>query len=159
VKQTLTKGDVKMLVKDIMSHFVTTIDEEASLKEAASKMRDHDIGCLLVSRDDNLSGIVTDRDITCKGVADGMDIDAMIVSDVMTRDVIWCAENSDVEDALHIMENNQIRRLPVLDGEKTLVGVLSIGDISTQMPHELSGEVIEAISKTGKRKPPMTTVS
>jgi len=144
-----------MLVKEIMSPFVTTIGACDDLKQAARKMRDLDIGCLLVSQDDRLTGIVTDRDIACKGVADGMDIDAMIVSDVMSTDVIWCTENEGVEDAIRLMEVRQVRRLPVLDDENNLVGILTLGDISTQLSHELSGEVIEAVSMSEHKKYPI----
>lgn len=144
-----------MLVKDIMSPFVKTINENDGLKEAARKMRELDIGCLLVDRGDQLTGIVTDRDITCKGVADDMDIDAMIVSDVMSRELVWCAENEDVEDAIRLMENKQVRRLPVMDDEKNLVGILTLGDVSTQLSHELSGEVIEAVSRPENGKYPL----
>jgi len=140
-----------MLVKDIMSSFVIMIDEEKDLRKTARKMRDHDVGCLLVYSDDNLSGIVTDRDITCKGVADCMDFDALTAGDVMSKDIIWCNENENVEDAIRLMENNQIKRLPVLDDEMTLVGILTLGDISTHLSHELSGEVVEAISSSANK--------
>jgi len=145
-----------MLVKEIMSPFVATISENAGLKEAAREMHERDIGCLLVSENDWLTGIVTDRDITCKGVADGMDIDAMIVRDVMSKDITWCRENEDIEDAIRLMEKRQVRRLPVLDDEKNLVGILTVGDISTQLSHELSGEVIEAVSMSSHNKYPVS---
>ncbi len=146
-----------MLVKEIMSPTAITIDEDDSLKDAARKMRDLDIGCLLVSLKDHLTGIVTDRDIICKGLADDMDIDTMTVSDVMSGDIIWCRENEDIEDAIRLMENRQIRRLPVLDDESDLVGIVTLGDISTHLPHNLSGEVIEAVSMPVNRACPVAT--
>lgn len=145
-----------MLVKEVMSSTAITIDENENLKAAARKMRDMDIGCLPVCQTDgDLTGIVTDRDIICRGVADGLDTDAMIVSDVMSKDLTWCNINEDIEDAIRLMENQQIRRLPVLDGDKKLVGILTLGDISTHLPHDLSGEVIEAVSMPVNRACPV----
>ncbi|PCI46920.1 MAG: inosine-5-monophosphate dehydrogenase [Alphaproteobacteria bacterium] len=145
-----------MRVKEVMSSTAITIDEDENLKAAARKMRDLDIGCLPVCQaNGDLAGIITDRDITCRGVADGLDTDAMIVSDVMSKDLIWCNINEDIEDAIRLMENQQIRRLPVLDVDKKLVGILALGDISTHLPHDLSGEVIEAVSMPVNRACPV----
>jgi len=137
-----------MRVKEIMSTSPVTIDEGESLRDTASKMDDLDIGCLLVKRGEELRGIVTDRDIACHGIGQGLDADLTTIGDIMSKNVIWCRDNEDVEDAIRLMENKQIRRLPVMNDKKKLVGILTVGDISTQLPHELSGEVIEAISRS-----------
>ena len=139
-----------MLVKDIMSNFVIMVDEQTNLREIARKMRDHDVGCLLVYTEDNLSGIVTDRDITCKGVVN-RDSDVLTAADIMSKDIIWCKENENIEDAIRLMENNQIKRLPVLDEDMDLVGILTLGDVSTHLSHELAGEVVEAISSSANK--------
>ncbi len=93
-----------MLVKEIMSGRKISVPSDTSLIAAARKMRDNDIGCLLIENDRNLPGIVTDRDITCRGLVSGLDIKDMTVEDVMSRDIIWCAEEEHVEDAVRLME-------------------------------------------------------
>ena len=90
--------------------------------------------------------MVTDRDIAIRGLADGKDISALEARDVMTRDVIFCRDTEDAEDALRIMENNKVRRLPVLDDAEKLVGMVSLGDISHALSRELTGEVTKAVS-------------
>lgn len=135
-----------MLVKDVMSERKITISPDSLLTTAARKMRNEDIGCLMVEKKGQLQGIVTDRDITCRGLASNQDCSKMHVSDVMTDEVVWCAEEEDVEDALRIMEQMKVRRLPVVAEGGNTVGMLSVGDISTHLSHELSGEVIEAVS-------------
>lgn len=143
-----------MLVKEIMSPIVETIEEGNTLKNAARRMRDLDIGCLIVRKGDNVAGIVTDRDITCYGVADGLDFDALVVGDVMSKDIIWCSENEDVEDAVRLMETQQLRRLPVLDDERNLVGLISLGDVSLNLSHDLTGQVVRAVSLSVKKAYP-----
>jgi len=140
-----------MLVKEIMSPFVETIEEGDALRNAAKRMRDLDIGCLVVCKGDDATGIVTDRDITCYGVADGLDFDSLVVSDVMSKDIIWCSENEEIEDALRLMENQQLRRLPVLDDERNLVGIISLGDVSLNLSHNLTGQVVRAVSMSVKK--------
>ncbi len=140
-----------MQVKEIMSPYVITVEEDETLKEAAQRMRDLDIGCLLVSSGGEVAGIITDRDITCKGVADGLDFESLVVSDVMSKGIIWCSEDQDIEDAIRLMENEQIRRLPVLDEERNLVGLISLGDVSLNLPYDLSGQVIKAVSMSVKK--------
>ncbi len=136
-----------MLVKEIMSDRKISVSSDTSLIAAARKMRDNDIGCLLIENDEKLLGIVTDRDITCRGLVSGLDIKDMTVEDVMSRDIIWCAEEEHVEDAVRLMEKNKVRRLPVIAGEDGhLVGVLSLGDMSHHLSHHLFGEVIAAVS-------------
>lgn len=135
-----------MLVKDIMTKRKVSVSPETSLVNAARKMCDSDIGCLLVEKNENLLGIVTDRDIACRGLTSGLDVQEVTVADIMSRDVVWCAEEEHVEDAVRLMEEHKVRRLPVRGGKGELVGMLSISDISLNLPNQLSGEVIAAIS-------------
>jgi CBS domain-containing protein len=109
-------------------------------------MRDLDIGAIPVGENDRLIGMVTDRDITCRGVANGKDLGTLTARDVMSKGIFYCRDNEDLEDALRIMEQRQVRRLPVINDRKRMVGMLSIGDIGDAASHELSGEVIAAVS-------------
>ena len=90
--------------------------------------------------------MVTDRDIACRGVANGQDLAKLTARDVMSKGIFYCSDGEDLEDALRIMEQKQVRRLPVIDDRKRMVGMLSIGDIADAASHELSGEVIAAVS-------------
>ncbi len=148
-----------MLVKEIMSDRKISVSSATSLVDAARKMRDNDIGCLLVENDERLQGIVTDRDVTCRGLVSGLDVKDMTVEDVMSRDVIWCVEEEHVEDAVRLMEKNQVRRLPVLgNGNGSVVGVLSLGDISNNLSHHLSGEVVAAVSRAESLPPTVSSL-
>jgi len=135
-----------MQVKDVMNPKVEFVGPETCLTDIATKMRDLDLGALPIEDGDDLIGIITDRDIAMRVIANGKDPDATPVRDVMSTDMIWCFDDQDVEDAAHLMEAKKVRRLPVLDHEKKLVGILALSDISRKASHELSGEVIEAVN-------------
>ena len=135
-----------MKVKEVMHTGVTWVAPDATVAEVAKKMRDEDIGAIPVGENDRLIGMVTDRDITCRSTAEGADPNDLTVRDVMSKGVVFCRDDEDVDDALHIMENKKIRRLPVLNEAKRMVGMLSIGDISGKVPDSLSGEVMRAVS-------------
>ena len=95
---------------------------------------------------EKLIGIVTDRDIAIRAIANGRDVGKLEAKDVMSKDVIFCRDNENAEDAIRIMEDNQIRRLPVLNEAKKLVGMVSLGDISHALSQDLTGEVTKAVS-------------
>jgi CBS domain-containing protein len=132
-----------VLVKDAMTPKVEWIDPETSLMQAAKKMRDFGVGSLPIRENDSLIGIVTDRDITCRGVAGDLDPANTPVRKVMTETVIWCFEDQDVQDAALMMEEHAIRRLPVFDRDKRMVGILSLDDLGRRVSHALAGEVID----------------
>ena len=138
-----------MQVKQVMTPNVECTQPTATLSDAARKMRDFDIGPLPVcSDDDRLAGMITDRDITVRAVADGLDPRTTMVRDVMTPTIIYCYEDQDVSDAAHMMEQNQIRRLVVLNRDKRLVGILSLGDVAVDAGDEqLAGHTLEAVSE------------
>jgi len=142
-----------MLVKEIMSDHKVSISPNDSLTSAVRKMRDKDIGCLLVEENGKLRGVVTDRDVACRGLVSGLGFTDLTVSDIMSRDVIWCTENEDVEDAVRLMEQHQVRRLPVMAENEHAVGMLGVGDISAHLSHELTGEVIAAVSTSSYSSP------
>jgi CBS domain-containing protein len=137
-----------MHLHDIMTRDVEVIRPNATVQEAAQKMDELNVGPLPVCDGERLVGMVTDRDIVVRGAAAGMDPKTTPVSEVMTRDVITCAEHADVDDAVRIMEVNQIRRLLVLGEDQRLVGIVSLGDLAIQADgEELAGEVLQEISE------------
>jgi len=109
-------------------------------------MRKDDIGAIPVARNGTLVGIVTDRDITCRAVANGRDLSRLTAEDVMTPHVACCNPNDDLARAITAMKKKRIRRLPVVDKAKGIVGMLSLGDISRKAGRTLSGEVLRAVS-------------
>lgn len=135
-----------MKVRDIMHAGVTWVSPEATAKELARKMRDEDIGSIPVGENDRLVGMVTDRDIVCKGLADGKDIATLTARDLMTGPIVYCRTDEDVEDAARIMEEHAIRRLPVINENKRMVGMLSMGDIADAASRDLTAEVTRAVA-------------
>ena len=130
-------------VGDIMNTDVETISPDATIEEAAQQMRDGDYGVLPVGDDENLIGIITDRDIAIRAVAEGKDVDTP-VSEVMSEGVVYANEDDSVEEAAQIMSDHQIRRLPVVDSNGKLVGIVSIGDFAVEASD--LGPVAEAMS-------------
>ncbi len=135
-----------MKVKDAMHKGAEWVEPQTPIGEVARTMRDLDIGAIPVGENDRLVGMVTDRDIACRVVANGTDPGKLTAGDVMSKGILYCRETEDLEDAMRIMEQKQVRRLPVIDDRKRMVGMLSLGDIADAASHELSGEVIAAVS-------------
>jgi len=143
-----------MQVKEIMTRGVECTQPATSLQEAARKMLNLEVGPLPVCGDnDRLVGMLTDRDITVRAVAEGLDPKTTRVQDVMTPDIIYCFEDQDVKEAARLMEENQIRRLVVLNRDKRLVGIVSLGDLAVKTRDErLSGEILEQVSEPAQPK-------
>jgi CBS domain-containing protein len=130
-----------------MTRDVEVVRAGASLKEAAGKMKSLDVGLLPVCDGDRLQGILTDRDITIRATADGRDPKKTKVTDVMSTDLAYCLEDQEVEEAVSLMEARQIRRIPVVNQDKRLVGIVSLADIAVHVrDRDLSGETLEEIS-------------
>ncbi len=136
-----------MKVKDAMHAGVTWVGPETRLTEIARMMRDEDIGSVPIGENDRLVGMVTDRDIAIKGLAGGRDIESMTARDVMNSPILYCRTDEDVEDAAELMETYRVRRLPVIDENKRMVGILSLGDIASFSNRDLSGEVVQAVAE------------
>jgi CBS domain-containing protein len=130
-------------VGEVMSTDVQTISPDDTIEEAAQEMRDGDFGLVPVVEDEQLVGVVTDRDIAIRAVAEGKD-PSTPVSEVMSGGVVWVNEDDSVEDAARIMSEHQIRRLPVVDSEQHLVGIVSLGDFAVDSS-EIE-PVVEALS-------------
>jgi CBS domain-containing protein len=136
-----------MKVREAMTMNVRMASPSQTIREAAQAMLDIDAGVLPVGENDKLVGMVTDRDIAVRGVAKGKGPDAS-VRDVMTCDVKYCFDDQDVEEITRNMGDLQVRRLPVVNREKRLVGILSLGDIA-QTGRQDTDEVLSHISKPG----------
>ena len=144
-----------MLVRDVMTRGVETVAPDATLEEAAALMKDLDVGSLPVVEGERLLGVVTDRDITVRATAAGDHPRVATVMEVMTPVVVTCTEDQDVREAGRLMQEQQIRRLPVIDEMGRLVGMVSLGDLAVRTGDEqLAGEVVEQVSEpTGPDRP------
>jgi CBS domain-containing protein len=137
-----------MKLKDIMTPNPECISPEDSLRDAACKMRDLDVGPLPVCENDRLAGMITDRDIVVAAVAEGKDPKATKVREAMSPGVFYCFEDQDVEEAARTMQERQVRRLLVLNRDKRLVGIVSLGDLATETgDRQKSGAVLQDVSE------------
>ena len=140
-----------MRVSEVMTRGVECVGPDATLQEAAAKMKSLDVGPLPVCDNDRLVGMVTDRDITVRSVSDGHNPRTDRVRDAMTPKVIYCSEDQDIAEAAKLMKENRIRRLPVLNRDKRLVGIVSLGDLAVETHDEqLAGSTLEAVSEPGQ---------
>ncbi len=135
-----------MQVRDLMHKGVEIMPPDTPVTKLAKRMLEKDIGAIPVGSKDQLLGMVTDRDITVRAVANGKDITKLTAQDVMTKDVVCCRDTEKIRDVMHTMEAKQIRRLPVIDENSHLVGMVSLGDICQVMPDRRAGEVMKAAS-------------
>lgn len=119
---------------------------DTPVSEVAQMMQKDDIGAIPIGKDDKLIGMVTDRDIALRVVAAGHDPKTTKAEEIMTRGIVYCRTTETVEDAIHLMDQKKIRRLPVIDDKKRLVGMLSLGDISHAVSRDLSGELLHAVA-------------
>lgn len=130
--------------RDIMTKQVITVESDQSLHQAAQLMRDNDIGALPVVKDGKLVGIITDRDIVVRAIAENLSLQTK-VEQVMTKEVFSVREDEFVFNAIRKMGEKQIRRLPVLDDDENLVGIISLADVALETEDDL--EVIEALEE------------
>lgn len=137
-----------MRVSEAMTRQVRLANPGQSIREAAAIMSEIDAGVLPVSDGDRLIGMITDRDITVRAVAEGKGPDTP-VQDVMSKEVLYCYEDDDTEDVAENMADIQVRRLPVVNRDKRLVGILSLGDLASREDEETIGMAVEGISKPG----------
>ena len=137
-----------MQVSEVMSKHVDCISPEATLTAAAEQMRALNVGALPVCDNDRLVGMITDRDIAVRSVAEGHDPCADRVRDVMTSKLYYCFDDQDIDQAGDVMREKQVRRLPVLNRQKRLVGIISLGDLAVETGDEqLAGHVLEGVSE------------
>ena len=136
-----------MKVKDAMHKGVEWVSPDTSLKEVARIMKKQDIGAIPVGDNDKLVGMITDRDIVCKGLAtERFNLMTATAADVMTKGIHTCREEDELGAAVHHMQQLKVRRLPVIDRSKRMVGILSLGDVSQAAPHDLAAGVLKQVS-------------
>jgi CBS domain-containing protein len=139
-----------------MTREVDVVPPTASVRDAALKMKELDVGAIPVCDGQKLAGLVTDRDITVRAVAEGRNPSEVRVAEVMSSDIAYCFEDETVEQAANLMESKQIRRLPILDRNKQLTGIISLGDISVRTEgsrqKDLAADALEEISEPAKAK-------
>jgi CBS domain-containing protein len=139
-----------MLVKDIMSNDIVSLNSEDSIERAAQMMKQFDVGSIPVCNQEKLVGMVTDRDITLRSVAAGENGNQQKISDVMTSNPVTGSPDMDVHDAAKIMSEQQIRRLPIIQNNN-LVGIVSLGDISVEPNlQDNAEEALKNISEPAK---------
>lgn len=135
-----------MKVKDAMHKGVEWMQPSASVYEIASKMKEHDVGAIPIGENDKLVGMVTDRDLAIKGLTNSAAVQDLTARDVMSEGIVYCRDTEELGDALRIMEDKKIRRLPVIDENKRMVGMLSLGDVSHSASREMTGELASSVS-------------
>jgi CBS domain-containing protein len=133
-------------IKDVMTSNPTTCEPQASVVDAAKVMAQEDVGSIPIVEADRLVGVVTDRDIVIRVVAEGREPQSATVGDVASRDLVTASPDDDLDRALELMAENQVRRLPVVEGDK-LVGIVAQRDIALQGADRETGQVVEQISR------------
>ncbi len=137
-----------MRVSEAMTRQVHLVNPGQTIRDAAEIMSEIDAGALPVSDGERLVGMITDRDIAVRAVASGKGPDTL-VEDVMSKEVLYCYEDDDTEDVAENMADIQVRRLPVVNRDKRLVGILSLGDLASLEDEETIGMAVVGISKPG----------
>ena len=136
-----------MKVRDAMHKGVDWVGPDTPVTDLAKMMRKHDIGAVPIGENDQLIGMVTDRDIVCKGLAeDSCDVRNATARDVMTPGIHCCRDDDDLAKAVRHMEKLQVRRLPVINKSRRMIGILSLGDISSSAPGDLLSECVKSVS-------------
>lgn len=137
-----------MKISEIMTVRFETIDSTSTLTDAARQMKEFNVGFLPVKEGAGLIGVVTDRDIVIRALAEKQNPGSTQVKDIISSDIVYCFEDDSIEDAVRLMEANQVRRLIVCRSDRTPVGIVSLGDIAVKAGEEcLSGEALEQISE------------
>jgi CBS domain-containing protein len=134
-----------------MTASVEVISPFTPLQEAAEKMRVFDAGSLPICDGNKVLGMLTDRDIVVRAVAKGMHPEQTMVSDVMSEEVVYLFDDQDVSEAAKLMEERQIRRLLILNRDKELAGLVSLGDLAQFTDAKVSGHVLEQVTEPGSR--------
>lgn len=137
-----------MKVRELMTREVHTVRPDQSAQQAASFMLDADAGSIPVTEGNRLVGMITDRDIAVRGVAKGYGPDVP-VRELMTNDIVTARDDDDVEDVASKMSDARVRRLPVVDGNDRLCGIISLGDLSREADTDCASEALEGVSERG----------
>ena len=137
-----------MKVSEVMTRDVQTVRPDQTAREAANFMLSADAGSIPVTEGDRLIGMITDRDIAVRGVAKGNGPDTP-VRDLMSNDIVCARDNDDIEEVATKMSQAQVRRLPVIDEQERLCGIVSLGDLSRETDDQTAGQALEGVSQPG----------
>lgn len=135
-----------MVIKDIMNQQTQLIGTDTTVKEAAEKMENTGVGFLPVGDNDELKGTLTDRDIVLKAIAKGKNPEQTRVQDILSPSLLYCREDQDVEEVARNMNEQQVRRMPIVNADKRMVGVVSIGDMAQHLSPETAGQVLRGVT-------------
>jgi CBS domain-containing protein len=134
-------------IRDVMTPNPQSVESSSTIADAARLMRDNDVGSLPVVEDGKLTGVVTDRDIAVRAVAEGKDPQGTKVGDVLSKDVVTIDPQQDLDEALRLMARHQVRRLPVVEEDGRLVGIVAQADVAKHGDDRKTGQVVEEISE------------
>jgi CBS domain-containing protein len=141
---TTTNSETGKILRDLMSTELIRLDEDVPAREAAKLMREHDVGNVLVTRKGRLCGIVTDRDIVVRCIADGKDPEKTQLSEFCSEDLLTLKPDSKVGEAIRVMTEHAVRRVPVVDGDHP-VGIVTLGDLAVSWDRKSAlGEISSA---------------
>jgi len=135
-----------MKVQDVMHKGAIWVEASTPIAKIAKKMRAEDIGAVPIGQNDRIVGMVTDRDICCKGLSNRHDPRVLTARDVMSKPILYCRADDEIGSAVAKMKKAKIRRLPVINAKKRLVGMLSLGDISAKSSKETAGDALKALA-------------
>jgi CBS domain-containing protein len=136
-----------MLARDLMTRGVECAGPDEKLRQVAVRMRDMDVGSFPVCESGRLTGMITDRDIAIRCVAEGADPNKASVRDAMTDELVFCFEEQTADEVSHLMRQRQVRRLPVLDADKNLIGIIAVADLALEGTDDQTAEAVEGISR------------
>jgi CBS domain-containing protein len=134
-------------IRDVMTTNPTSIDASTTVREAAESMRDEDIGMIPVLEDGRLVGTLTDRDIAIRVVAEDLDPETTPVIDIASTHLVTVDPSQDLDEALELMAEHQVRRLPALDEDGHLIGIVAQADVAREAEAERAGQTVEQISR------------
>jgi CBS domain-containing protein len=137
-----------MKVREAMTSDVRVLRPDQTIRDAAILMGEIDAGALPIADNERLVGMITDRDIVIRAVAEGLSCDTS-VSDVMSHEVLYCYEDQSLDDVTRNMGQQQVRRLPVVNRDKRLVGIISLGDAARQEEPTTVGRALSHVSAPG----------
>jgi CBS domain-containing protein len=136
-----------MQIREVMTQGVESINSNAAAIEAAARMKELDVGSLPVCGGERLEGLLTDRDITVRLVAEGRNASTTKVSEIMTPGAAYCFDDQTLDEAATVLETHQIRRLPILNHDKHLIGILSLGDLAVRAAGTKNRELVDRALK------------
>jgi CBS domain-containing protein len=139
-----------MRVSEAMTRDVRVANPDQSIREVARIMKDIDAGAMPVGDNDRLVGVITDRDIAIRAVAEGKGPDTRVREVMSTEQVMYCYEDEDLAHVAQNMAENQVRRLPVVNRDKRLVGIVSLGDVAKEASHTTAGKAVKGVSQPGQ---------